>query len=122
VGHRGKRIRVSRHQPDLNPILRSLTTSCSECGVVDGDAHWPSCSRKPHLPLSDSIGGSDIGAAIAECRRRGWAVAYVQSEGFRPCDPDDHDAYVDIDRYVFWRTHGDSALYGDDGRPSESSA
>jgi hypothetical protein len=35
--------------------------------------------------------------AVRICRARGWAVAYVDGEGFRPCAPDEPGAYVDLD-------------------------
>ena len=41
-------------------------------------------------------------AALGECRRRGWAVAYVEGEGFRPCQADEPGAYVDLDRLAHW--------------------
>jgi hypothetical protein len=49
-----------------------------------------------------------------ECRRRGWAVAYVPGEGFRPCHPDEPWSYLDLDRYAFWLEHGDAVLLGNE--------
>jgi hypothetical protein len=48
------------------------------------------------------------------CRARGWAVAYVPGEGFRPCDPDEPGSYLDLDRYAYWIEHGDEALQGNE--------
>jgi len=45
----------------------------------------------------------DVDDAVRVCRERGWAVAYVEEEGFRPCLPEDPGAYVDLDRYVLWQ-------------------
>lgn len=91
-----------------------MTRSCPECGVAGGEAHWPECSYSGGLHPSQTVAEGDCSAAVAECRRRGWAVAYVQGEGFRPCDPEDAGAYADIDRWLYWRTNGDRALVGDE--------
>jgi hypothetical protein len=57
-----------------------------------GDPHWPGCP----------IDIFDLGDAMRTCRERGWAVAYVDEQGFRPCHPDEPGAYADLDRYVIW--------------------
>jgi hypothetical protein len=60
-----------------------------------------------------------MGDAAAVCRRRGWAVAFVEGQGWRPCGPDEPGAYVDLDRYVFSLEHQSEVLDGRDAlRPA----
>ena len=91
-----------------------VTRSCPECGAVAGETHWPDCSHAAHLHPSQTLREGDCMAAVSECRHRGWAAAYVDGEGFRPCSPDEPGAYADIDRWLYWREHGDDVLAGFD--------
>jgi hypothetical protein len=38
-----------------------------------------------------------------------------RGEGFRPCGPEEPGAYADVDRWLYWREHGDDVLVGFDG-------
>jgi hypothetical protein len=75
-------------------------------GAHYGDPHWPGCG----------FASAGAAAGISECRRRGWAGVHVPGEGFRPCRADGPGSYVDLDRYVYWLTHGDAGLEGNEGR------
>lgn len=96
----------------------SLFACCPECGAVVGEPHWPGCGVRAEGPPAVQADGELVlgrDQALAECRRRGWAVAYVPGEGFRPCRPEEPGAYADLDRYAFWRSHGDAEVVGADG-------
>ena len=79
--------------------MLSWLVGCPECGAAQGDPHWPGC--RADRTVAESF---ELETALLECRRRGWSVAYVAGEGFRPCRPDEEGAYADLDRYVYWVT------------------
>jgi hypothetical protein len=92
-------------------------SNCPECGASFGDPHWPRCGQiavdETEAPPRDHLLVQSADA-IREGRRRGWAVAHVPGEGFRPCRPGEPGSSVDLDRAAYWLTHGDAVLYGND--------
>jgi hypothetical protein len=59
-----------------------------------------------------------LAEAVEVCHQRGWAVAYVAGEGFRPCKSDEPGAYVDLDRYYYWLRFGEDDARGSEARPA----
>ncbi len=90
------------------PLERAVFRSCLECGAGVGETHWPGCTRRA------GGGDDDLMVAIGTCRERGWAAVHVEGEGFRPCEPADPGAYVDLDRYASWIGHGSELLDGNE--------
>jgi hypothetical protein len=92
------------------------TGSCLECGSNVGDPHWPGCGQATRRATRAPAPGYEPGQAeaIRECRCRGWAVAHVDGEGFRPCEPGEPGSYVDLDRFAYWLEHGDAVLHGNE--------
>lgn len=123
-------------ETDLEIIASVYEVPCPDCGVQPGQEHFTGCDvercsdcgtqRIGHL-LNESCKHDPskskwIGEwpGEAECRERGW---YCQDGhgpnpkygSFCPCDPDDPDAFPDINRWTRFMMTGKDDLY--DGCP-----